>query len=909
MKITACQMNHLENPLGFRMTRTVFGWKVMEATGKKQQEARIRIWADPERQQLLADTGWDTAANSLGTEVPLALTPRTRYFWTVASRSDAGEEAESELNWFETGKREEPWQAEWITCDAAEKRHPFFEKKIIPSKKVFSARLYICGLGLYEAYFDGTRIGNEYFTPYSNNYNRWLQVQAFDVTELIDRSGTLSILLGNGWYKARFGFAAAEDIGFYGNEWKLIAELRMTYTDGTEEVIGTDESWTVRRSRITFSNLYDGEHRDDTLPELPEVNASPAEAPKGRLTDRMSTPVTVHETLKPMELIETPKSEKVLDLGQEITGIFRLKLHVPKGTSVRIRTGEVLQQGCFYNENLRTAKSEYCYTSDGNEMVLQPHFTFYGFRYVQVEGVENLKKEDFTALCLYSRIPDRGSIHTGHELVNRLLKNVRWGLKDNFLDVPTDCPQRDERMGWTGDAQVFSPTACFLQDTYAFYAKYLYDLYQEQLDLDGKVPDVVPSCGVTSTASVWGDVACILPWNLYQFYGDRHILEDQYDSMKAWVEYIRRVDGKDHRWRDVFHYGDWLALDNMNGDPESVAGATDEAFIANLYYAVSAEILSRAAAILGRHEDAAAYRALADEQYRTVRDEFYSKTGRCCVKTQTALLLTLKYHLSDNVALTKKQLLKLFAEADGKLRTGFVGTPLMCNVLSDNDMEDLAWKLLLNEDYPGWLREVKLGATTVWERWNSLDDDGNITGTSMNSLNHYAYGSVVEWIFRYAAGLNILDSHPGCRHLEIRPSLNWSLRELEAVYDSPAGAYWSAWKLTDPTHVEMSVTVPFGCTAEVFLPHSKERQEPILLTSGTYTWAYETDVSLKSFFTIDTPIRELLAVPEIAAEFPFLRQTPRPHQTGSLRELNEQYGGRMSREQLENIDARLKSFG
>ena len=308
------------------------------------------------------------------------------------------------------------------------------------------ARLYICGLGLYEVFVDEKRVGNEYLTPYSNDYNEWVQYQTYDVTEEFSSEGTLRVLLGNGWYKARFGFSAFEDKGFYGNDWKLIAELHLMYTDGSEEVIGTDETWQIRRSKISFSNLYDGEHRDDTLPDLPAEQAVLCDAPKGELTDRMSLPVTVHETFRPKELIHTPAGELVFDMGQEFTGIFKLHVDVPKGTKVHVQTGEILQRGNFYNDNLRSAKSEYIYISDGTEMDLVPHFTFYGYRYVKIEGIPDLKKEDFTGLSYYSNITATGWMKTGSDLVNQLISNVRWGLKCNFVDVPTDCPQRDERM-------------------------------------------------------------------------------------------------------------------------------------------------------------------------------------------------------------------------------------------------------------------------------------------------------------------------------------------------------------------------------------------------------------------------------------------------------------------------------
>ena len=473
------KVNHLRNPLGFEMKRTAFSWKIKEALGKRQKDARVMVAADPQMKELLYDSGFDAGADSLCFRAQMELKPRTRYYWTVMVRTDAGEEETGAVQWFETAKREEPWKAEWITCGSAEKRHPYFEKRISPKKDVEKARLYISGLGLYEAYFipqkdeaagEPVRIGQEYLTPYCNDYNEWVQYQTYDVTELVGEGGRLSVLLGNGWYKGKYGFWTKEEKGFYGNEWKLRAELWITYTDGTQETIGTDETWTVRRSNITFSSIYDGEWRDDTLEELLPEKPVLCEPPRGELAERMSLPVTIHEVFEPVRLLRTPAGEQVFDLGQEITGIFSLRVSEPAGVRIHIQTGEILQNGNFYNENLRSAKSEYYYVSDGKEKELVPCFTFYGYRYVKVEGIKDLKKEDFRGLALYSDIEEKGSLHTGHELVNRLIENVRWGLQGNFLDVPTDCPQRDERMGWTGDAQVFSPTATYLKDTYAFYA-------------------------------------------------------------------------------------------------------------------------------------------------------------------------------------------------------------------------------------------------------------------------------------------------------------------------------------------------------------------------------------------------------------------------------------------------------
>lgn len=923
MQIYDCKVNHLTNPLGFRMTRTVFSWKVKEAQGTHQTQARIVIASDETMENVLEDTGWSDKLDSLGTRVEINLQPACRYYWRVAVRSNLKEEAVSQIQWFETGKREQEWKGKWITCDSSENRHPYFEKEIFPQKEVERARLYICGLGLYEAYYNGIRIGTEFFAPYSNDYTQWVQYQTYDVTEELKHSGRLSVLLGNGWYKGRFGFTKEGVTGFWGKDWKLIAELQLFYKDGTQETIGTDESWQVSRSNITFSNFYDGEHQDDTLEKLSLEKARLCQAPEGELTERMSLPVTMHEEFAPVELIHTPAGEKVFDLGQEFAGIFTLRVHEPQGTMIHIQTGEVLQQGNFYNENLRSAKSEYIYISDGEEHILMPHFTYFGYRYVKIEGVSDLKKEDFRGIALYSEMHQTGELKTGLPLVNRLIENVRWGLKSNFIDVPTDCPQRDERLGWTGDAQVFSSTAAYLEDTYAFYAKYLYDMGKEQSHREGLVPDVVPSPGVDSTACVWGDAACIMPWNLYLLYGDRSILEDQFESMKSWVDYIRKVDGENHAWRYVFHYGDWLALDHPQAGDEQVLGGTDEEFIANIYYAVSSGLVAKAAEILGKKEEQHFYEKLSQEQFQIVKEEYFSPTGRCCIKTQTALLLTLKYGLSENVELIRGQLRKLYEENDGKLKTGFVGTPLMCNILSDNGMGDIAYGLLLNEEYPGWLYEVKLGATTIWERWNSLLEDGRISGTGMNSMNHYSYGSIVEWMFRHGAGFNTMDCAPGFRKVRMEPELNWELRSMKGTYDSACGTYRCAWELTEPDYVKLEVGVPFGGQAELRLPLAPDvvlahKDNPMIanvqdgiciLEAGHYQIEYHLTKSLLKVYSLDSTWKELFRIPEVAQYIKELGvDVPLQYLRNTVNEMRELFPPSISEIQMKKLEEFLKGI-
>lgn len=839
MKITNCRTNHLENPVGYAMSVLTFSWQVEDAEGKRQEAARIRIRKeelgtnaaerDLIKEQLVADTGWKDL-DSLASSVPVKLEPRTRYAWTVEVRTDAGEQGKSETQFFETSKREEPWSAKWIGCDRNDPRHPIFSKEIRPSGEVCRASLYICGLGLYEASWNGEKIGGELLAPYCNDYNEWVQYQTYDVTDRIREKGVLSVLLGNGWYSGRFTFDP--EMGpYYGDDWKLLAELHLVYEDGTEEVVGTDETWMVTRSNIIFSNIYDGEQRDDTLEPVMPVPAVPSRAPKGKLTARYSTPVMVRKEMPVQELIHTPKGEMVLDLGQNLTGGFRLRVHAVRGQKIRIQFGEILQNGNFYRDNLRTAKAEYLYTSDGNPHVLEPKFTYYGYRYVRIEGIPDLKAEDFMGLSEYSDLPRTGVLETGNPLVNRLIANAEWGQVDNFLDVPTDCPQRDERMGWTGDAQVFCPTACYQRDSYAFYAKYLHDVASEQKEWGGKVPVVIPSFGKTRTSSAWSDAACIIPWALYQFYGDPAILQTQYGSMKSWVNYITSVDGTDHGWRREFHFGDWLALDVE--DENDCFGGTDIGFIASCEYLNSAEILAKTADLLGKNADAGKYRELTGHILQGIRKDYFTESGHCRIQTQTALLMAVRYHLGPDPDVTVKELGERFQADEGKLKTGFVGTPLLCPVLSECGYDDTAFHLLLNEGYPGWLYAVKLGATTIWERWNSVGSDGKIAENGMNSLNHYAYGSIVEWLYRDVAGIRPV--LPGFRRCRLEPHVSRELGSAKAEYRSAAGVWKSAWSVDEDGSIHYACRVPFNCTAEVVLPFGGGSYE---IAAGSFETTY-----------------------------------------------------------------------
>ncbi|MCF0135504.1 MAG: family 78 glycoside hydrolase catalytic domain, partial [Lachnospiraceae bacterium] len=528
MKITCCQTGHLYQPLGFSLQKPVFTWLAEESAGKYITESRVLVSLHPDMSEPFLDTGWSEKISYLGYAPKFEQKPRTRYFWQVMSRTDADEEACSGINWFETAKLEEPWAAQWITCDSSEKRHPVFSKDLPITKEVASARLYICGIGMYKAYLNGKPVVDEYLTPYSNNYRKWLQYQTYDVTEELNRGGKLKVALGNGWFLGRYGWQDSVK-GCYGDDWMLIAEVRVIYADGTEAVYGTDDTWQVTRSRFVFSNIYDGEILDDTLPPVAPVPATLLkELPAGELTARYSPRVIIHTELKP-KLLYTPAGETVFDLGQNMAGGFRYKVCLPKGETLKLTFGEQLQKGCFYRDNLRSAKAEYIYVSDGRPHVLENQFTFYGGRYVKVEGIKNPDPEDFRGLCYTTQMDRTGYLETGHPLVQQLLSNVEWSRLDNFIDVPTDCPQRDERLGWTGDAQVFAPTASFFMDTRAFYRKYLWDMRNDQVLRGGAVANYLPNIhGEPGGSAVWADAATFIPDTVYEAFGDKALLTEHY---------------------------------------------------------------------------------------------------------------------------------------------------------------------------------------------------------------------------------------------------------------------------------------------------------------------------------------------------------------------------------------------
>ena len=833
MKITHLKTNHIANPLGFAIEKPTFSWIVEDTGDKVQTAAQILVSRDGDFQRVIFDSGRvdGPSIDSLAYRPPIQLKPRTRYFWKVRVWGET-ENAESDTAWFETSKMDEDWQAEWITPDGEDNQnHPIMHQSFdLPSRAV-AARAYICGLGLYHFELNGKKVGDEYFTPYCNAYDQWIQYQTFDVTDQLRvGSNLVSVMLGNGWYKGRYG-AERGVLGFYGDRFALILEMRITWEDGNELIVVTDPSWKVQPSPVIASDIFDGETYDARIEKVvpsPDTTfgVKPIEIDVNRLEARRSLPVCINEEIKPVAVIHTPAGETVLDMGQNMTGWVRFRTTAPAGTHIHLQFGEVLQEGNFFRDNLRTAKAEYIYIADGTDAVAEPHFTFYGFRYVKISGwVGGLSLDDFTGCVVYSRMDPIGEIETSNEKVNQLFKNAMWGQKGNFLDIPTDCPQRDERLGWTGDIQVFSGTACFNMDASAFFFKYTYDLAKEQSKTGGMVPHIVPMVNQNKGGSAaWGDVATILPWNVYEFYGDIGILEQQFESMRAWVDYIKDIDessGGRRLWTEGTHFGDWLALDAS--DPTSRRGGTPHDFIASAFYCYSARLAARAATVLGKTEQADAYERLSKEVKAAIQEEYFTATGRLAVPTQTGYVLALFMDLipDEHRERVKHDFISRLNEDQIHLRTGFVGTPYLCRVLSDIGANDLAYRLLLNEDYPGWLYAVNLGATTIWERWNSLNPDGSISSTGMNSLNHYAYGSIVEWMYRDMCGLNPTSGEEGAtgfRYARIAPKPDKSLQWARARYRSAAGIYESGWRIDEGGRLIIEIVIPFNALARVVLP-------------------------------------------------------------------------------------------
>lgn len=703
-------------------------------------------------------------------------------------------------------------QANWITTEKNFAGVPLFRRGFSLRGALASATLYITALGLYEAKLNGTRVGDFILAPGWTSYKKRLQYQSYDVTELLTADNTLTVALGDGWCCGPLSWEEREKI--FADQPALLCSLVLSYADGSTEEIQSDGTWEYSACEILESELYDGEVYDSRKTERSFAPAALADYGKDMLIAQEGEIIREVKTVKARELLTTPAGETVIDFGQNLTGYVRFCVKGNSGDRVVLSHAEVLDKdGNFYTENLRKAKQQITFICDGTQQCYKPHFTFQGFRYIRIDeypGEVNL--DNFEAVVLCSDMKRIGHFECSNPKLNQLYSNIVWGQMSNYVDVPTDCPQRDERLGWTGDAQVFIRAGAYNFDVRKFFKKWLHDLAADQL-ADGTVGHVVPNVLDLNDygSAAWGDAATICPWQIYLAYGDKEVLANQFDSAKAWVEHIRSMEqGGKHLCQRGFHFGDWLGLD---AEEDSYRGATDDYYIASAFYAYSTLLLVKMGKALGK--DMAEYEALYDGIVRDFRAE-YLNDGKPVCDTQTAHVLALYFGLTDNKEETMRGLVRLLEQSGNHLTTGFVGTPYLLHVLSDNGRADLAYTVLLQEDYPSWLYSVNKGATTMWEHWDGIKTDGSMWSADMNSFNHYAYGAVGDWLYGVMCGINPDENAPGYRHSILRPVADTRLDAAQASVETDYGTLSSGWK-HEGGDVCYRFTVPQGTTATILV--------------------------------------------------------------------------------------------
>lgn len=858
-----------------------FGWVLTSDQRNVKQEAyQLQIAEDETFEILVFDSGVVESEESAHVKVKgVSLKSLTDYYVRVQAKAAGEVSGWSDTAHFLTALlKTEEWKAEFVSAeteaDADNSKGTYVRKEFQASKPVKHAYVTVTALGIYNLYLNGQKVGKDELTPGWTSYNKHLCYQTYDVTGQIKQGGNaIGAMLGAGWYKGLMGFLHKRNN--YGKQTALLAQLQLCYEDGTCEQVVTDASWKGMDSPVLFAEIYDGEVYD-ARKEISGWCEAGFDDSGWRDTEIVAfdkKALTAQAAAKPAEMTEvpavriftTPQGDQVIDFGQNMTGWIHVTASGKTGDVIRLDCFEMLDAaGNVYLDNLRGAKERMTYTfgKDG-EVTYHPSFTFMGFRYakiVEFPGTPDVK--NFTAYAVHSKMERTGILETSNPDLNQLWHNILWGMKSNFLDVPTDCPQRDERMGWTGDAQIFCRTASYLMNTYTFFGKWLKDVAADQTPEGGVshvVPDTITPVADTLTdwllsqgthsAAAWGDVAVINPWTMYLTFGDTKILEDQYDSMKAWIGFMKN-HAVDYIWNYKLQFGDWVALDAEEG---SYFGATPNDLTCTAYFAYSTGLFAKMAAILGKDEDAKEYQALYEKIVDKFQKTFFNEDGTMTAQTQTAHIVALYFRLTPEAYKEKtvEGLKRLLAKENGHLVTGFVGTPYFCHALSQNGCVKEAYDLLLKDDFPSWLYQVKMGATTVWEHWDGMKPDGTMWSADMNSFNHYAYGAIGEWMFRVMAGLETSEKEPGYHHTVISPRLGGGLSWVKGGYQSVYGTVGSSWKW-DQDEVVLTVEVPVNATATIVLDGAEEVLDADGLTfekengeyaaqtgSGTYTIRYK----------------------------------------------------------------------
>lgn len=830
---------HRENPMGIGTSTPHLSWEIPFA---HQNAYQIRASADSidlnKGRKLQWDSGKKTGSqNVLVTYGGPTLRPAERMYWQVRVWDAQGKpSAWSPVAFWETG-RTDLGAAQWITAPWQEDSTrsqpcPMMHRTFTVKGKVASARVYATAKGLYQLKLNNTRVGDELFAPGWTSYNNRTQVQTYDITAGIRQGeNVLGALLGDGWYRGFIGWSTQRN--FYGSKLALLLMLEITYADGRVQTVVSDGNWKAATGPFLSADNYNGILYDARKEHLLWTDARfddkdwqnvkiLSAAPKNMLVAQEGVPVRKTETLNVKQFFQTPKGEWVYDFGQNLTGHVRLFVKGKKGDTLVVHHAEVLDaKGNFYTDNLRKAKAEirYILRGDNDGEWFEPIFTFMGFRYVRITGVSGLPEAvTLTAVVVHSDMEQTGTFTCSDSLINRLQQNIQWGQRGNFLDVPTDCPQRDERMGWTGDAQAFAPTAAFNYDVAAFFTKWLRDMRADQLP-DGRIPHVIPNVlrSRDAASAGWADAVTIIPWTLFESYGDTALLRENYPSMKAWVDYQTQAAGPDTLWNTGSHFGDWVFY-SLQDDTDGRSAVTDKYLIAQAFWAHSADLLRRSAEVLGYKEDALQYTRLFENISAAFRREYMSPSGRIASNTQTSYVLALAFDVLPESARPQaaKRLAKNILNY-GHLTTGFLGTPLLCPVLSQWGYDSLAYALLERKKYPSWLYPVTLGATTIWERWDGIKPDGTFQNVGMNSFNHYAYGAIGHWMYTRVAGLAQAPGSVAYKRLLLQPTPGGTLTWASASLRTPNGMAESGWEKT-PTGLRIFVTVPMGSTARLRLP-------------------------------------------------------------------------------------------
>ena len=700
---------------------------------------------------------------------------------------------------------------------------------------VARATLHATAHGIFEAHLNGQPVSDDVLSPGWSSYEWRLRYRSYDVTALLQPTSVLGIALGNGWFRGRLGWGGARAL--YGNELVALAQLEVEFSDGYVQTVVTDESWTAGPSAVLFNDLYDGQAIDARrysnawlepgFSDEAWTGVHPAELDFSTLTPYIGPPVRRQEELPPIKIWTSPTGKTLVDFGQNLVGWIRASVQGPAGTTITLRHAEVLEKEELGTRPLRTAKATDRFILSGAEDVFEPTFTFHGFRYVEVDGWPGeLTSDALTAVVVSSELRRIGEFECSDEMLNQLHRNVVWGLRGNFLDVPTDCPQRDERLGWTGDIAVFTPTATYLFDVDDFLRDWLKDLAAEQQAADGLVPSVVPDVlkyverpagwPIPDTTAIWSDAAVWVPWSLWWAYGDLQVLADQFDSM---VAHVRRIESKlspTGLWDEGFQFGDWL--DPTAPPDEPGVSRADNGVVATACLYRDAHIVRDAATLLGRHEEAEHFASLAERTRAAFNEHYVRPEGIIHSDAETPYALAIVFGLLDleDEQLAGKRLADLVAESGYHIRTGFAGTPFITHALTQTGHLEVAYQLLLQTECPSWLYPVTMGATTIWERWDSMLPDGTINPGQMTSFNHYAFGAVAYWMHQIIGGIAPLE--PGYSRVLIAPQPGGDIRWARSSLDSRHGKISVSWSQDHDGPIELDVAVPDGVTALVQLP-------------------------------------------------------------------------------------------